>query len=691
MPPLEQTIVDTGRPRRSRTELVDNALEQILEGESVDKILERLSSDEQNLFYELVDKIRTGDVTGAEHLDELWRVDYIKKPPTIEQFIEDEYWLGGILKPTEENPGIFPEWKRVLTRDFDLDSRVHNCVITGSLGTGKTYIMIGGIFLYRIVLARLLRNPQNFFGLSRGSRIFYAVLSLSREVVRDTAFGDMMNFMANSPFFREECQFDPDKKYGDQRIPLGNDIWINAGSKGWHVIGRNVMGVCMDEGNYRLESNPDESAYRLYDEVRTRIANRFQKIAGFLPAISVLASSARDESSFTEKVINDIENANDITTQLIYRYSVYKIKRHLLKLKERWFKVSYGLKNVDPSILGGWYDEDGKQLEGDPHEEPPNGSRTELVPEDYRESFARNCRTALQSIAGISTGGSHRLFPSLVNLERSIELGEESGLVNPSLTDFLPISREDDKNIWDYLEHTRFLTRRHSRVIPLRHPDELRYAHVDLATESKAGLSICHRIGNQLITDVRDGEPFQEYRLVVEYDFILTIVAGKLRPISFEKIQRFFFWLRDFCGFRFGLITADQWQSTLPLEMLQARDFNTKQLSLDRTKAPYHAWRAGYEDSRIRMYRQHELLREAEKLIEGDKIDHPPLGSKDTSDSAAGAYFNAITDSELVTTVIRPDEPTIYTDSSSIEEEKPPIWIDQNASSRAGKGRSFDA
>jgi hypothetical protein len=503
--------------------------------------------------------------------------------------------------------------------------------------THNTWIMMA-ILLYRLVLTTMLRNPQNFFGISRGSNIIYNILSVTREVVRQTAFGDAINFMSVSPYFIKELKFDPEMEYSKSVIPLSNNIFLTAGSKGWHVLGRNVLGVALDEGNFRLEQDPDKKAYALYDQIRTRIANRFQKSEGFLPAISMIASSASDESSFTEMIIKEIERVDSPLTQKVYRQPVYKVKRHELKLGPRWFKVAHGLRNQDPFILTGWYKENGDPIEGhEVHEECPKGAKTELVPEMYWPDFKRNCRANLQAVSGISTGGSHRLFSSLITVERCIELSEAEGIVSPiknNLRSF-PMSVEDELNIWDYLVHSAFATRVQSRVVPKRHPNRLRYVHIDLATTGKAGLAICHLAGGKKVEGVvRGGEPFDEYRLVVEYDFILTIVAGQTKPINFNKICRFFLWLRDYCGFRFGLITADMYQSIMPLQTLEAAGFKVDRQSLDRDKTAYVAWRTGFEDLCIRLYRQEEMLEEAEKLMEVDKkFDHPDTGSKDTTDA----------------------------------------------------------
>lgn len=667
------------------TEKVDSTLQTILEGDGRDyqMLISSLNAAEQKLLLDLVAGLKDGtfgEINDNTVLDQLWKADYTRRPPTIEEFITDEYWLGSRTRPTSDNEGIFPAWKEILLRDFDLNSQVHNTIVTGSLGTGKSWISCI-IILYRIAVARLLRNPSHFFGMSRGSEIYYSILSITRAAVRETIFGDAMEFMGQSPFFIEECGFNPDKLYTDNLISMGNNITINAGSKGWHIIGKNMMGILLDEGNFRLEKNPNLKAYSLYNNVRARIQNRFQKFKGFLPAISILASSAADESSFTEKVKKEIEDANQPRQQTVYQFAVYTVKRHTLRLSHRHFKVSYGLKSEDPRVLQGWYDINGNKIDEVVHEEPSHGARTELVPEDYYEGYKRSTKQYLMDISGISTGGSHRLLPSTIDLERCIDLATVDGLINPCKLKTISLSTDNKAELYQYLDQPAFLVRRLSRVMPLRHPEALRFAHVDLATQSMAGVSIGHLIGRQRVETYRAGEVFEEYRLVFEYDFIITVTAGESSPISLGKIQNFFFWLRDYAGYKFGLVTADQWQSVAPLQTLQASGFNVSQLSMDRTKTPYYEWRSAIQELRLRLFRQDQLIHEASELLDlADKVDHPPEdegGSKDTSDSAAGAYYNAVSymAKNGTSVAIDPENSAIINDSPEGLEDEPPVRI----------------
>ena len=665
------------QPKRTQTETIENAMRLALSGENVDDILGKFNADETNLFYSLLEILRN---EGGANIDDLWKIDYTSAPPTMEEFVTDEYWLGGILRHVDgERTGLYPVWRETLIRDFDLDSRINNLVITGSLGTGKTYVGVT-ILLYRIVLARLLRDPQNFFNIGKGSPIYYIILSITKSVVTETAFGDALNFMGESPFFKEECRFNPENKYSNYRVPLGKGLFLTAGSKGQHAIGRNAMGIMLDEGNFRLEANPDTSAYELYNEVRTRIKNRFQNLSTFLPAISILASSAADESSFTETVIADITAVNDPNTQRVYRYAVYNVKPDR-KYTGICFRVAYGIKNIDPVILAGFCNRQGERIEGGydhkgqkvaeigPWEAPPKGAMTEIVPIELLEEYRRNCKMALRNLSGISTGGTNRFFSNMRDIEISIEKGESTGVKNPVLNNLstIPLSQEDNLELYDFLDHKLFVTKRASSFIPLRHPEAPRYAHLDLATQTLAGLAICHPVGVTKVEgvwDAENGRAFDQYRVCVEYDFILTIGAGRAKPISFEKIQNFFIWLRNYCGFQFAQVSADTFQSVGPLQALERVGFKTDFISLVRTKVPYMTLRSAYEDGRVLMYRQEHFMREAEALLDLNKeIDHPPGGQKDTADAVAGSHYALQMDTEEQGG-LKSYEPNIYGDNA---------------------------
>lgn len=671
-------------------------------------LLKKLNAKEIEIYLQNVSRvIQEAQDTAAgsakptkNTLDDHWKLDYKRRPPTLKEFIEDPYWLGTICTPNDpDNPeaqGLFKYLRERLLEDFDYESRVHNAVLTGSLGSGKSFCAVI-IMLYRITLATLLKNPAVFFGLNPGTNIVYAIISVTLGQVDKTAFGDAKRFMGASPYFRNECGFDPNSKYANGEIRLPGNIVLVRGSNSNHIIGQNLIGVFLDEGNFQNGPAPDEKAYALYGEARRRIQNRYMKADKVFPAITLIASSAKDESSFTEKVIAEIEKINDKKREVVWRNAVYKVKRDLLGLGPIWFKACFGLKTQEPYILEGFYDESGNPVPGeyvadgtktsdrDIHENLPKGATAELVPLMYLDEFRRNPRKALQEISGVPIGGSNRFFPSLVDVERCTELAEADGVINPCIKGInkLVISMEDDKQIWDFVEASNFLTKVQSAIGPKRHPWAKRYAHVDLATRTLGGISICHLTGSQQkvsgVLDSLSNQPFSEYRMIVEYDFILTIAAGKLKPIDLSKVRKFFFWLRDKCGYEFGRITFDQFQSVDSLQELEKAGFPVGQLSVDRDKKPYLSVKQGFEELRIRPYRSDLMWHELENLVENEKkVDHPPNGSKDLVDSLTGSYFNAITSDEVPRTSSNTNPSIIgnsRVDGDAVFENRPLISI----------------
>ncbi len=125
-------------------------------------------------------------------------------------------------------------------------------------------------------------------------------------------------------------------------------------------------------------------------------------------------------------------------------------------------------------------------------------------------------------------------------------------------------------------------------------------------------------------------------------ELILKIIPGPKGHISIEKVQNLFIKLREW-GFHFDRITYDMFQSTLSLQMLEARGFNVDRLSIDREKTPYTALRIAAQDHRLRLYRHPTLRRELTMLVDcGKKFNHPPgSGTKDVADAVAGAFLNA--------------------------------------------------
>jgi hypothetical protein len=346
--------------------------------------------------------------------DNLWRVDYRHRPPSMEEFITDTHYLGAILHP-QLATGIWPAWFKTLCDEFDRDSILNNVILTGALGTGKTTVMVVAL-LYRICHVLLLKRPAEMFGQGAGASLYFVIISITREAALQTAFSQAASLMASSPFFRATTRIMSAGVQSGGDIELGETesnethtpLHLISGSKAQHLIGRNIIGIGFDEGNYRLERDQDDAALELYAAMRNRLLSRLKTREGYLPGITIIASSARDESSVTEQVRLEIEAAAKPREHRVFQQAIYEVKPLPDQMVRTYFKVAYGLTHQEPALLGGTYDKDGKRLDEPTDADPVApfpGAKITLVPTMYREAFQRNCRLALQDICGISCGG----------------------------------------------------------------------------------------------------------------------------------------------------------------------------------------------------------------------------------------------------------------------------------------------
>ena len=72
-----------------------------------------LRPEQQGFIREVLSELQEGK---TETLEYLWDVDYERKPPTIEEFLCDEYYLGGLIHGEEFD--LHQKWHQVLEEIF---------------------------------------------------------------------------------------------------------------------------------------------------------------------------------------------------------------------------------------------------------------------------------------------------------------------------------------------------------------------------------------------------------------------------------------------------------------------------------------------------------------------------------------------------------------------------------------------
>lgn len=93
------------------------------------KNLTKFDADEQRAYNAILDEL--SETGRSVTLENLWSTDYDRKPVSILEFIENDYYIGDQVKK------LAPVWKKELTEFFNPNSQKFILILTGSIGSGK--------------------------------------------------------------------------------------------------------------------------------------------------------------------------------------------------------------------------------------------------------------------------------------------------------------------------------------------------------------------------------------------------------------------------------------------------------------------------------------------------------------------------------------------------------------------------
>lgn len=171
-----------------------------------------------------------------------------------------------------------------------------------------------------------------------------------------------------------------------------------------------------------------------------------------------------------------------------------------------------------------------------------------------------------------------------------------------------------------------------------------RAVHVDLSkSQDSTGISMVHYIPlDALDRDI----PGRERMFITDFCLEIKPFSGDKIPIP--NIRRFIYDLIVEFGFNIQKITFDGYQSVSVMQELRMSEridtdrITIENLSVDENRGPYDLLRGTIRDGTIILVNQETVKGELKGLIDtGTKWDHPSGGSKDVSDSLAGAVWNA--------------------------------------------------
>lgn len=467
---------------------------------------------------------------------------------------------------------------------------------------------------YMVHWVSCLHDPQTYFGLMPGSRIAFMLMSTKDSQAKEVLFGDIKARINYSPWFRENCVYDPNFK---NQLRFPKDIWVIPGNSMETTFeGYNILGGILDEGDSHKVTENKDYAEVGWRTITARVASRFTdpisgKHRGLLIAIGQM-KSAKGFMSRTKARMEKDEDAKVVFMPI-------------------WESMGWDYYR-DPATGETpvfFYDVDRRIIVPDAAAKLVNSPRILRIPMSYKKDFDLNPVQALKDHAGIPPNVDDPFVATPDRVEDAQVKWEQR---YPDL--LAPVSTSTISPTFDP---------------EFRAHDSLRRSiHVDIAYAS-GGDALGMAMGHIPEMVEINGE----LKPVIVIDFLLRIKPRGGQQLMLSDFRRTIVELRDERKFKISLVTFDGFQSMDSMQILRhQKKFNTDELSVDRTKGPYEELREAIYERRIEFPRYLTYMNHndtdvvdigVKELLElqdtGRKIDHPHGGSKDVTDAMAGVVY----------------------------------------------------
>lgn len=521
--------------------------------------------------------------------------------------------------------------------------------------------------LYKLYVVTCMKDPCSFYS---STTVTFGMFSVAKYLAQDVEANMLITRIMESEYFRNqvgmEKEVDNPRFAKTAALSFPKKIRFTFGSLARHGLGQDIFGGIMDE--VAFDDTPDAQKIRsLYAAVKTRIESRFMTGGGRVPGLLCVVSSANHEGDFLDDHLKNSQLADKVH---ISAKNVYQVKSfpgarfrvlvgdklHASRLLDEVYKDEHGIKKVRP-------------LNKD--EILPDGVRIEMVPVHWYDRYVLDIEQSLRDISGVALFSTSPFIP---NRERLYELVDKERIHPFTIPEPVIDLRDDDLTLESiFMKEELFVEvdRFRNQWRPKINPGAPRFIHADLAkTQDCVGLCCVHLYGFKNVTHVDNQGKEQSIQTPVVYvDFSLKIKPPIGSQIDFTKIQSFIMYLRHI-GMPVAEVTFDQYQSTHFQQLLIKAGIDSREISMDKSPAPYMALKQAIMAGCVLYYGYVPLLDELAQLQalyktpRGEqtssklRIDHPPKGGKDCADSLAGAH-KACIESKYTAMSMSESEPVV--------------------------------
>lgn len=612
--------------------------------------VDSLDPDARELVLAIMRDVRENGLEESEKYKAIYEVDFRYKPVSIEQFLDDPYYLGQFTET------LFPMWRRDLCNVFAPTSQVCEWMLGGAIGAGKTYTAAIAQ-CYQIYKMTCLRDPQRYYNLAfRAGKIVFGLYSVTMAQSTDVGYDVLRSFIEHAPYFSEKAPFN---RRLLRRIDFLNiPVSVRVGSREFHALGANLFGLTMDEANFmQTASQKDKKrkganqaanagqAEKIYNASLARMKSRYLRPGGSVPGMMILISSKQDATSFMERRKKEAEPEIASGRVKLSEYSSWEV-RPKKNYKLPTFFVEVGDRMYPSRVLKATTAEEAER------EARPN-SEVREIPGEMKVDFVNDTERALRDLAGVATFGMTPFIKERWRINECIT----DEWTHPFTRSEVSLSDADDVTLDRFFIPGVLFRTVNSKYVPRMNPHMPRAIHLDVAfTGDALGMACGHVAGKAPTKRVREnGEEYLDYMPIIHIDFMLRIVPPGVGEISLAKVRSFIQSLRDL-GMPIGKITTDDYQSRDTRQILRTLGFETELLSMDRTDEPYMSLRGAIYERRVRFYDYPRFVLEVSRLerdLDLLKVDHPAMfdsntpGSKDVSDAVGGVVHVLSSDEEM--------------------------------------------
>lgn len=504
-----------------------------------------------------------------------WRVNYLDKPPTPEEFLTYKY-----LGPTVDT--IFPYIKKIFVDFMDPTKPYRNLILYPFIGFGKSFLSTI-VTLYISTCVSMMRSPWRFFGLSPATQLSQFLLSYSLKKSSELLLEPFVGIMESSPFFEKERTLagikekeeefkklgKVDKMYYTTAAPtsalaFASGITIKLASNPQAILGTTIVSIVMSElAFFTLAGKTSEYIMQIFNKSLNRVDSRMH---GNYWGRCVLDSSPNDlNNAIDQYVIYDAPKKKD---HYVVKGSMWEWRPDQYKEEfenHETFKVYTGSNGNPPRIL----------QPGDPLLEANSGADQNKiieVPNSLYDAFEGDIAEALKDNAGIPSGAADTL-----------------------ITDYGPVEamfNNDLKNIYADIH-----------APAMENPNDLIWNQIcDMFFKNKAGqfefyykprLPRCVSVDQSYATDVCSiamshvERFFDSDEDIYVVDFTIAIVPTKNDHINLEAVHKFIYDLKYKGNLNIEHVSFDHFQSETTLQNLKREGFDVEHLSVDDKLDPY--------------------------------------------------------------------------------------------------------